>query len=391
MRSSKISSIALIAEQCRRTGAINLAQGAADFVRNDLFAMRLSQDDVHLAASYTNPRGTLALRQALSRYLSRLKVFPAPSEDELCITPGATGAFAATILACTEAGDQVLVHEPFWDYHVDLLRAIGREPIIVRSRNGHYDLAPAEAHLASGAKVRAVVVVSPGNPSGEIVSRESVLALLRAGERSQATVILDEVYSEYIWSKPANLLYDHNTARTTSRLVLCHSLSKSACITGWRLGFAVSSSKVASEIARCNGLLTACAPAPLQTAAATLVETLPELTVSYRDIVRRSKTIIKEAFSSAGFEVHEPDGGFFFLATFRGSAEYGGRLIRDRLLVAKKIGVVEADGFFDAPQPNMIRVCFAVPVAVALQVEAAITGFSMQGDEPPGLEFNGTS
>jgi aminotransferase len=368
----KISPIASVAEQCRRSGAINLAQGAANFATNAAFAGALELDAVKKMIAYTSPRGLLEFRHKISDYYRTLYSW-CPDVDEICVTPGATGAFAAVILSTTQAGDRVLLHEPFWDYHVDLLRVLGREPVIVYDQELRYNRDQALKLIREPRnKIQAVVVVSPGNPSGEIMPKDYIETIIAESRKSKTIVITDEVYSDYNWSGRQSLVYDHKLARDTGRIVLCHSLSKSACLTGWRLGFAIGAAPMITEIARCNGLLTACSAAPLQLAASIGLAKLPEITASFVDIVRQSRERITAAFQSAGFRVCRPDGGFYFLANVRGVGFQSGLQARESLLEKYGIGVVEADGFFGREVIDMIRVCFAVPIETADRVSESL-------------------
>jgi aspartate/methionine/tyrosine aminotransferase len=156
-------------------------------------------------------------------------------------------------------------------------------------------------------------------------------------------------------------------------LVLCHSLSKSACLTGWRIGFAAGAAPLIDEIARANGLISACAAAPLQLAASIGLAKLPSLSASFRDIVFQSKEKIVRAFCGAGFVVREPDGGFFFHADVLPAGFSSGLDARERLLRDYGIGVVEAGGFYEQEASDLIRVCFAVPAATADRVSAALS------------------
>jgi aspartate/methionine/tyrosine aminotransferase len=371
---TRISPITLVAEQCRQSGAANLAQGMADFAFNAEFTNLLAQDSVMRQTAYTNPRGLLALRRAIASYWPDLCTSDIRSDDEICVTPGATGAFAASILGLTRPGDTILIHEPFWDYHVDLVRVLGRKALVVPALDGRYNRAVALTLISNIANnVSAILVVSPGNPSGEIVPPDYIETLIHASRASQAVVILDEVYSGYIWSGKQGLLYNHPAARKSQRLVLCHSLSKSACLTGWRIGFAAGAAPLIDEIARANGLISACAAAPLQLAASIGLAKLPSLSASFRDIVFQSKEKIVRAFCGAGFVVREPDGGFFFLADVLPAGFSSGLDARERLLRDYGIGVVEAGGFYEQEASDLIRVCFAVPAATADRVSAALS------------------
>src|SRR5919106_146916 len=165
------SEIRAMTTACARVKGINMAQGVCDtgvppvVIQGAQHAMDLGMN------TYTRCDGLAELRQAIARKSANDNAIIADPETEITVSPGATGAFHCACLALLNPGDEVIVFEPYYAYHLSALVTVEAVPRIVRMRPPDWCFSPEELEKAVTDRTRAIVVNTPGNPSGKVFSR----------------------------------------------------------------------------------------------------------------------------------------------------------------------------------------------------------------------------
>ncbi|MGH7702156.1 MAG: pyridoxal phosphate-dependent aminotransferase, partial [Gemmatimonadales bacterium] len=233
-------------------GAINLAQGFPNFPTPDLLkeaAARAIRDNIN---QYAITWGARRLRQAVARKYAewyRLEVDP---ETEVTVTCGATEAMAAALLALVNPGEEVIVFEPFYENY-------GPDAILCDARPVYVPLAPGEAldldRLAEAftPRTRAVIVNTPGNPTGRVLTREELSGIAELCLRHEAYAVTDEIY-EHIYYEGEHIPIA-TLPGMAERTVTISGASKTFSITGWRIGTVVAPARLSDAIRKVHDFL----------------------------------------------------------------------------------------------------------------------------------------
>jgi aminotransferase len=337
--------------------AINLAQGFPNFPCPELLkdaAAKAIRDDVN---QYAITWGAKRLRDALARKYAAWYGLTVDPETEVTITCGATEAMAAALLALVDAGDEVIVFEPYYENYGPDAILCGAAPVFVPlAPDRPLDLDRLAA--AFSPRTRAIVVNTPNNPTGRVLSRAELEGIAALCERHGAYAVTDEIYE--------HILYDgaHIPLATLpgmrERTVTVSGASKTFSITGWRIGTIVAPAPLTAAIRKVHDFLTVGAPAPLQEAVAAGLDGLArsyydELAGSYR----RRRDLLVAALRAAGFRCTPPEGAYYVLADYSALSGEGDVAFARRLVVEHGVASVPGSSFFALPDPSRRLVRFA--------------------------------
>ena len=310
-RESVIRGMSRLAREHR---SINLAQGFPNFAAPELLkeaAARAIHDDIN---QYAITWGAQSLREAIARTYQRWYGLAADPEREITVTCGATEAMISTLLALVDPGDEVIVFEPFYEnYGPDTILADAR-PVYVPLEPGRpLDLERLAA--AFSPRTRAIIVNTPSNPAGRVLSRAELTAIAELCLRYDALAVTDEIYEHIRFEG------EHIPIATLpgmrDRTVTISGASKTFSVTGWRVGWIVAPADLTDAIRKVHDFLTVGAPAPLQEGVAAALDGLPAafyegLAATYR----AKRDVLHAALDAAGFRCVRPEGAYYILADF---------------------------------------------------------------------------
>jgi aminotransferase len=358
------SDIRRMSRECEKVGGINMAMGSCDlptppFVRDAAIAAIGAQK-----SSYTFPEGAAPLREALAVKLARDNGIQADPASEIVITVGSAGAFAATLEALLDPGDGVLILEPYYGYHLNVLLTVGLEPCYLTLDPPAFALREDALRRAVLPSTRAIVLCTPANPSGRMLSRAELEAVGRVAEERDLLVITDEIY-EYIRFDGREHVSPASIDGLWRRTVSIMGFSKTFIITGWRLGYAVAPAALAQPITLINDLHYVCAPTPLQYAAVAGVQAPRSYFDALQGIYQDKRDRICDALSEAGLNPIVPEGAYYVLADIR---ELGFETSNDaamELLRQSRVAAVPGTDFYRGREgQGVLRFCFAKDDAV---------------------------
>ena len=297
-----------------QTGALNLAQGFPDVPMPEPMkqaACAAIQGDVN---QYAITWGTPALRIGIAEKYRRWYGMEVDPERDITVTCGATEAMAAVFLALLDPGDEVIVFEPFYEnYGPDAILADAK-PVFVPLERPDWRLDPARLRAAFSDRTRAIVVNTPQNPTGRVLTREEISLIAVLCQKHDAWAITDEIYEHIRYAGGHHPIATWPGMR--ERTVTISGLSKTFSCTGWRLGYAIAPPEQSVAIRKVHDFLTVGAPAPLQAAAAVGMsfdeDYYNHLALDYR--ARRE--ILVAALTEAGFSFSVPEGAYYILADF---------------------------------------------------------------------------
>lgn len=346
-------------EHDRDLAVIDASQAVPSYPPAPALAEHLARE-VLLAetAFYTPILGLPALRQALAANLSRHYGAEIGAE-EVAITCGGNHAFCMAVQALAGPGDEIILPEPFYFNHQMWLAMQGITARLVPCRETPQGLLvdPGELEAAIGPKTRAIVLVSPNNPTGTIYSPHHIAELFSLARARSIALMLDETYKDFLpeGTVPHELFRDPHWGNT---FVFLYSFSKVYSLTGYRVGALAGGPHFINAVAKIADTLTICPPHISQKAALFGLHRLADWTAQKRDELNRRLELLRDAFSR-----HDPafrlvsSGAFFaYLKHPFGampSLEVSRKLFRE-------LSVLTWPGSFFGPrQEQYVRLAFA--------------------------------
>ena len=363
---SVIREMTRVADEC---GAINLAQGFPDFPAPEALkeaAVRALREDVN---QYAVTWGAPRLRRAVAASYGRWYGMTVDSEREVTVTCGATEAMASVLIALVDPGDEVIILEPFYENYGPDVVLCGAKPVFVAVEPGKgIDLDRLAAAFSPA--TRAIILNTPNNPTGHVVTRAELEAIAELCRRYHTWAVTDEIYE--------HILYEgvHTPMATIpgmrERTVTVSGASKTFSVTGWRIGTVVAPEGATGAIRKVHDFLTVGAPAPLQQAVAVAMETLGD--EYYRELeaaYRSRRDLLVSALREAGFRCEPPAGAYYVLAEFDALSDEDDRSFSLRLAREAGVAPVPGSSFYSNPANGRRTVRFAFCKSESLLIEAA--------------------
>ena len=319
-----------------------------------------------------------AFREAIAATYLRDYGMTVDPETEICVTCGATEAMAATFLGVLDAGDEVVVFEPFYEsYGPDAILA-GASLRYVTLHAPDWSFDPEELARAFSSRTRAIVIGTPHNPTGKVFTREELSAIATLCLEHDAIAITDEIY-EHITYDGAEHVPIATLPGMRERTVTISALSKTYAVTGWRVGWAIAPQPLMAGIRATHDFLTVAAATPLQLAGAAAMA----LPASYYEETRREyaerRDVMMRVLGEAGFVAEAPQGAYYVMAD-ASSLGFDDDVAAARYLVSE-VGVAAVPGssFFSRPELGSHLLRFAFPKQLATLEEA---GRRLRGARP---------
>lgn len=367
------SEIRLMTLECVAAGGVNLAQGICDtppppeLLEAAAAAMREGFN------IYTRFDGLDSLRAAIAKDLAR-KGIDADPEEEIVVSVGTTGAFYASALATLDPGDEVVLFEPYYGYHVQALQVAGAVPRVVPMAPPDWTFTREDLEAALGPRTRGVMICTPANPSGKVWTRAEIEVVAEVAAARDLTVYTDEIYEHFLYDGREHVP-PATVADLAPRTISIAGFSKTYSITGWRIGYVHAPAEVARKIACFSDAAYVCAPAPLQEAVARTLASLPP---SYYDGIREEyaakRDAICGALADAGLPPYVPQGAYYVLADISGVPGDTAKARVMHLLGETGVAGVPGSSFFADPRrgDDLIRFCFAKTAADLDRAVAAL-------------------
>ncbi|MCE2390532.1 MAG: pyridoxal phosphate-dependent aminotransferase [Proteobacteria bacterium] len=344
--------------ECARVGGINLAQGVCDTPVPEA-VRRAAQQAIEAGENvYSRSEGCDELRAALAEKMRRHNGLDY-SPDEVVVTNGATGSLYVAAMGLLDPGDEVVLFEPYYGYHLNTLEALDLGAILVPTRPPDWELDFDELETALTPRTRGIVINTPSNPTGKVFSRAELAALAELAERRDLIVFTDEVYEHFVFDgldhvSPASL------PGLRERTVTMSALSKTFAITGWRLGWIAADARWTQTFAALNDLVYVCAPTPLQQGCARALALLDE--DYYRGIgpeYQAKRDQLCRALERAGLTPFVPQGSYFALADLSRLPGETGMERAMHLLRVTGVACVPGEAFSERPEAHALgRFCF---------------------------------
>ena len=350
------SDIRRMSRECERVGGINLGQGICDLPTIPELVEGATEAISSSKATYSKFEGIDPLREKIAAKCERFNGFRVDPATELVVTVGSTGGFAAAAMATLNPGDEVILFEPYYGYHLNTLKVLGVETKFVPLQLPDWSIDFDALRAAFSAKTRGIVVCTPSNPCGKVFTREELERIARLAHEFNTWVFTDEIYEYIVYDGRKHLsmaAVDRDVAITIS------GFSKTFSVTGWRIGYVAAAQRVIAPIGLVNDLFYVCAPTPLQWGIAHALDIGEDY---YRNLAadyEKKRDMLAEALREAGFNPFVPQGAYYMLAeiprNFTNASEAAMALIEEA-----GVASVPGPSFYSSDRGNrLLRFCFA--------------------------------
>lgn len=294
------------------TGAINLGQGFPDEDGPDEVLEAARQAISDGVNQYPPGLGLPILRHAIAEHQHRFYGLTVDPEREVLVTAGATEALAATILALTDDGDEVVTFEPFYDSYAAIIGLSRAKHVTVPLRGADFQPDHDELRAAVTDKTRLILINDPHNPTGTIFSQGTLELVVELAHKHDAIIVTDEVYEHLTFGVPHTPIAGLPGAR--ERTVSISSGGKTFSVTGWKIGWITAPAELLQAIIAVKQYLTFVSGAPFQPAIAVGLALPDSYFAEVAATLEGKCAVLSEGLRSAGFTVSRPRGGYFVLA-----------------------------------------------------------------------------
>jgi aminotransferase len=341
---------------------ISLGIGEPDFNTPKEICNQALQDAIQGATHYTQSQGDAELLKAIQMYLHE-RLGEDLSTRQIVVTTGGVGGLTSFFRTVLNPGDEVLIPDPYFPPYRHHIEWVGGKAVHVQTRfeNGFVSTPQAlEATITPQTKV--LLLNSPNNPTGAVISAETLDDIARIAVEKDLLVLSDEVYER--------LLFDgqtHESIRTRpgmrERTVVVHSFSKSFAMTGWRIGYAFGPEWLIESMTKVVSSTTSCAPSVSQRAALAALRLDPEIiNAMVEEFQRRRDHAYEVLHKLPGVKVHNPQGTFYIFPDISQITQDSRQFALD-LLDKEQVVVVPGESFGPSGK-GCVRIALTVNLKV---------------------------
>lgn len=338
--------------------AINLSQGFPDFDPPELITNELTRIAKSGPHQYAITWGAINFRRALAEKQSRFMGIDINPDENIVVTCGSTEAMMAAMMTACNPGDKVIVFSPFYENYVADTILSGAEPIYVSLYPPDFKYKEDELRKAFAQKPKALILCNPSNPSGKVFTLEELQLISNLAKENDTFVITDEVY-EHIVYPPYKHSYIASIPGMFERTISCSSLSKTYSITGWRLGYVISSKEIINGVKKVHDFLTVGAASILQEAAVIGLSLPDEYYSELQNLYTKKRELFLRYLKEAGLNYTCPQGAYYVLVDISKFKKESDTAFCKWLIKNIGLAAVPGSSFFREDINNYIRFHFA--------------------------------
>ena len=305
---------------------------------------------------YTSNAGLKELKVEIARYLDRRYGMTYDYNKEIMVTVGGSEAIDIALRAMLDPGDEVIIPQPSYVSYVPCTVLAGGTPVIVELKEENdFRLTAEELEAVITPKTKILIMPFPNNPTGAIMEKADLEAIIQVVKEHDLFVISDEIYSELTYvDKHVSIA---SFPGMKERTVLINGFSKAYAMTGWRLGYACASETILKQMLKIHQFAIMCAPTTSQYAAIEALKNGEEDVLEMREAYNGRRRYLMQAFREMGLKCFEPYGAFYVFPCIK---EFGmtSEEFAQKLLEEEKVAVVPGSAFGDCGE-GYIRISYA--------------------------------
>jgi aspartate aminotransferase len=344
--------------QAQGLDVINLAGGEPDFDTPAHIVEAAFKSMQAGGTHYVSSRGIPALLNAIAAKYQREQGVGYDPNTEVLVTPGGKMALYAAIMGILDRGDEVLIPEPAWVSYRPMVQLADGVPVgIPLDPNDNFRVTREGLEAAITPRSRAILMCSPSNPTGRVLSRAEMEAIAQVALDHDLLVITDEMYEKLLYEG-----HEHISMVTLpgmwERTIITNGLSKSHAMTGWRLGFALAPKAIMSSMLKVQQHTTTCAAAFTQAAGAAALNGSQDCVYEMLAVYAGRRTMVVEGLNSLpGVRCPAPEGAFYAFPDIRGTGMTSDQFCA--LAIDKAQVVMTPGNCFGASGEGFVRLSFA--------------------------------
>src|SRR5438874_4110043 len=344
-------------------GAVNLAQGFPDFSAPAEIKQAAQQAVAADVNQYAITWGAKNLRNAIARQMGVWQGITVDPEKEITVCCGSTEAMISTLLAVCNAGDEVVIFEPFYENYGPDSVLSGAKPKFVklsppREDGAEWTFDEKELRRAFAKHPKAIILNTPNNPTGKVFTRSELELIRELCIEFDVLAITDEIYEHILYDGTEHISMA-SLEGMRERTVTINGMSKTYSVTGWRVGWAVAPAKITNAIRKVHDFLTVGAAAPMQEAGAVALALPSSYYEKLAEGYRQRRDRLLRGLREAGFKAFAPRGAYYIMTDISQfglgtDLEFGRHLVQN-------IGVASVPGssFYSNPADGAHQVRFA--------------------------------
>ena len=305
---------------------------------------------------YTSNAGLQELRAAISSYTKRKTGLTYNPENQIIVTVGGSEAIDLALRALLNAGDEVIYLEPGFVSYYPCIKLADGVPVPIRlTEENRFRLKPEQLDAAVTPKSKVLILSYPNNPTGAVMEKEDLEALLPVIQKHDLIVISDEIYGELTYGvKHCSIA---GLPGMEQRTIIINGFSKSFAMTGWRLGYALGNHEIIEQMVKIHQFAVMCAPTISQYAAIEAMEQGDGDIEAMRESYDQRRKFLYHELQRLGLPCFEPQGAFYMFPNIRefglSSGEFALKLLKE-----EKVAVVPGDSFGECGE-GFVRISYA--------------------------------
>jgi len=341
---SATKEMAIIA--ARIGGCVSLGQGVPSFTTppHIIEAVTSALHNNPASGQYSLQTGMSELRHRIARFLLEEKGVEVDPESEICVTVGGMEALLASVLTVVDEGDEVILPSPTYASYTEQICLAGGKPVYVPLKEA-WELDLAAITAAVTPKTRALMLCSPGNPTGTVFANAEILELCRLAVARNLVIITDEAYDYMVYDgePPVNPL---RFAEFRHNVISISSLSKKFALTGWRVGWVAAAREWMEQIMKVHDATAICSPTPSQIAALAAMDGDQQCVAEMQRALAERRAICCERLDRLRdyFSYVPPKGAFYVMARYL-FTEADSHEVAVRLLEEAKVITIPGGAF----------------------------------------------
>ena len=339
--------------------AVNLGQGFPDFEPPQSLRDALTRAMAEGKNQYAPGIGTAALREQIAIKTQRLYGRRVDSATEITVTSGATEALFAAIAATVRAGEEVIVFDPAYDSYEPAIELQGARAVHIPLTVPSFAIDWQRVRDAITPKTRMILINSPHNPSGAVLSADDLETLAEITRDTNIVVLSDEVYEHIVYdgARHESVLRHPELA---ARSIVVSSFGKTYHCTGWKVGYAVAPAALSAEFRKVHQYLTFCTFHPAQVAFAEIMANDPAHYLELPDFYQAKRDRFRALLAPSRFKLLDVPGGYFQLVDYSAIRDEDDLAFARWLVEQGGVAGIPLTPFYEKPPgTRLLRLCFA--------------------------------
>ena len=339
--------------------AVNLGQGFPDFEGPQALRDALAQAMNAGRNQYAPMTGVPKLREQIALKTERLYGRKVSPDTEVTVTSGATEALFAAIAATVRAGEEVIVLDPCYDSYEPAIELCGAKAVHVPLRLPDFSVDWQRVKDAVTARTRMILINSPHNPSGAVLSAEDLDALAAITRDSEIFVLSDEVYEHIIFDGLAHQSVSRHD-ELSARSFVVSSFGKTYHCTGWKVGYCIAPPALSAEFRKVHQYLTFCTFNPAQWAFADILENDPQHYLDLPAFYQGKRDYFRNLLKPSKLKMLAVRGAYFQLVDYSAIAQTDDLNFCEWLIREAGVAAIPVSAFYETPpDAKIVRLCFA--------------------------------